>query len=510
MSARTRAWLAVALVPALFACSATAPGTQRTGPMPSSSLPAVPETVPGTGSPPLEPQQTATVPVTVDEVSVLAPAQATSACVVLPPLPGSPAEPEADRERARRCRIDFASPDTAVCPKTWSTSPAALVYDLSATPWAGRSNDFQQQVCARGRTARSEAGAEMAVFKTSVNGADTSATYAPASLLYDHLSRWLKTRVHVPVAVRQQFPVRWYREQVAEPGLALATEQGSGAMLRAGWARVVETLAATGGQSPAAEMLSPDGEAIWGASLLFTGKRYGSEVNGTRASGWGVGQNRDFQQTAPYLLLRNPEALEEATREAISVARSDSQMAAALPADIDPRQIQWWAGEVLEIAVLDFLLGQQDRIGNIDYQWRWHWLQDGQLRSLPDAAEEAPPGAVRLRATWLNDNDAGIRVGYTNYAQRTGMVEGLRRFDPNLYRRLRALAADFEVGGVVSRAIGNNYGLRTAEVEAIARRVVALDQILRRDCLAGRYQFDLAPGYLLAGASGVLEQPDCG
>jgi hypothetical protein len=185
-------------------------------------------------------------------------------------------------------------------------------------------------------------------------------------------------------------------------------------------------------------------------------------------------------------------------------------MAAALPEATDPLQVQWWAAEVLEIVVLDYLLGQQDRIGNIDYQWRWLWWQDGGLRSVPAEAGASPPAqATRLRISWLNDNDAGVRRDYTNFAERTGMVQGLRRFDPGLYRRLRELAADFAARGRVFQAVAANYGLHQGDLDAIARRLHALNETLLRDCRAGHYQFDLGPSRLLAGVDANTENPAC-
>jgi hypothetical protein len=296
---------------------------------------------------------------------------------------------------------------------------------------------------------------------------------------------------------------------VVAPGLALAGEHPSRKMLVAAWTRLDEVLQAPGTDPEAAEILLPDRAHLWGASLLFTGKRYGPEINGTRESGWGEGQNRDFQLTAPFITLRTPGNLDRAAMLAIEEARSDPHMAEALPADTSPTQVKWWAAEVLEIAVLDYLLRQQDRVGNIDYQWRWLWLQGGEVRSQPASGTPPHPEARRLRVSWLNDNDAGIRSGYVNYADRTGMLEGLRHFDPQLYRRLRALAADFATRGPLYQAVASNYHLRTRELEGIARRAAALDQLISRDCRAGHYRFDLTPADLLGAAAETPEPIPC-
>ncbi len=430
-------------------------------------------------------------------------------CVAVAPLPDTPADPVADARREALCAIDFTSADTAVCPKNWSTSAAALVYDLGGTPWSGRRAAFETEVCRRGTRARDAAAKELAVFKHSMNDPQTSGTYAPAALLYDHLARWLGVRVRVPVAVEHRFPVDWYAGRVAEPGLALAREQPSRKMLLAAWTVLAAVLEPPRTHPEAAEILLPDEGALWGASLLFTGRRYGPEMNGTRESGWGAGQNYDFQHTAPFITLRTPGELDAAVEQGLAEARQDPRMAEALPADIAPVQVKWWAAEVLDIVVLDYLLGQQDRIGNIDYEWRWVWLEDGAVRSAHATGAPPQPGAARLRITWLNDNDAGIRHGYANYARQTGMIEGLRHFDPALYRRLKVLAADFAAQGPVYRAIASNYHLPERELAAIGKRLAALDRTITAACEAGNYRFDLTAARLLGGTGTRADAPAC-
>ena len=115
-------------------------------------------------------------------------AQETAQCAPLPPLAATTAESDSAQQQLF-CAIDFNGGSVALCPKTWSTSPAALVYDLEGTPWEGRAGAFEKDVCARGGSARDEASRELAFFKNTLNGRKTSGTFAPASLLYYHFSR---------------------------------------------------------------------------------------------------------------------------------------------------------------------------------------------------------------------------------------------------------------------------------------------------------------------------------
>ena len=111
-------------------------------------------------------------------------------CEITPLLPGTAAHHEANPARQAFCEVDFGSDNVAVCAKNWSTSAAALVYTLDGTGWANDRKRFEAEVCPIGAHARDKASREAAVFKHSMNFRDTSGTYAPAILLYDHLSRW--------------------------------------------------------------------------------------------------------------------------------------------------------------------------------------------------------------------------------------------------------------------------------------------------------------------------------
>ncbi len=420
-------------------------------------------------------------------------------CRAIAPLPGTPEAPAKAEATDAFCTVDFTSDNTAICAKTWSTSAAALIYDLAGTDWENRRTAFEQEVCPQGTHARDKASRELAVFKHSMNFRDTSGTYAPAILLYDHLSRWLGTAVQVRAVAEYRFVPEWYARRVVAPGLSLASQHPSRKMLLAAWQHLDGALEGDG--DAGREFLDSDTGQVWGAALLFTGRRYGPEINGTRESGWGKGQNYDFQHTAPFLALRHPGDFAAATAAGIHEARTDPAMAEALAADTGATQVAWWMLEVLDIVVLDYILGQQDRIGNIDYQWRWLWLDDNGLRSATANSETPPsPGAVRLRTTWLNDNDAGIRSGYANYARSTGMLSGLRHFNPVLYERLGGLAEDMIAKGPVYQAIAENYHLSSREVAAIADRIGEVRQLITADCKAGNYRFDLEPGVILGNA----------
>jgi hypothetical protein len=158
--------------------------------------------------------------------------------------------------------------------------------------------------------------------------------------------------------------------------------------------------------------------------------------------------------------------------------------------------------DVLEITLLDYVLGQQDRIGNIDYLWRWYWIEDGKLESKKAHGKTVPEdlaafGPVRLRQSAINDNDAGVRRGYADFAERTHMLEELRHYSPRLYRRLGLLAADLAAQGPVYRWLTENAGLSRKEADTITARAVRAFDLLKTDCERGALKLDLEPAHAL-------------
>ena len=331
-------------------------------------------------------------------------------CVRIADFPGAHYTKHDRKTEKSHCELDFAK--IALCPKLWSTSPGTILYEIDGTDYAG----FERANCANGHHAKAAARHHPANFKVSVNAGDTSATYAPSSWVYYHLSRYFRTGVHVPVAVYRSIDAQEHNQRVTKPALDIVANRHGLGMLRAGWhfLDAVETGRETGNGARAA--LTDNGRQIFGVMLDNKGDRYKAEFNGTRESGWGAGQNNDFQQTAPFLALRDSRPVAEAAKSSIHEARKNPRMAKTLAADTPVEQIVFWMKDVLEITLLDYILGQQDRIGNIDYTWRWFWIEDGKLQSRGAHHQDVPADIAALvweitKACNLNCRHCGSSAG---------------------------------------------------------------------------------------------------
>jgi len=435
-------------------------------------------------------------------------------CIRITPFPDARYTEKDLADEQFYCGLDMAA--LALCPKIWSTSPGTILYKVDPAVYGKDYARFEAEHCASGFHAAEAAQSEPALYKVSINARDTSATFAPASWVYYHMSRYFQTAVQVPVAVYRSMDAQNHNKRVTKPALSIVSGRSGLGMLTAGW-RVLDAIE-TGQQtgSAAQAVLTDDGRQIFGVLLNIEGSRYGPEINGTRESGWGAGQNNDFQQTAPFLALRSELPVTEAARTAIHEARKNPKMAKALAADTTVEQVVFWMQDVLEITLLDYILGQQDRIGNIDYNWRWYWVENGVLRT-SDARGKEPPEAiaafspVRLRQSAINDNDAGVRGGYADFAASTHMLEGLRHYNPGLYRRLGRLAADVTSGGSMYRWLTESAGLGKKEADTIARRAGEAFSLLQADCQGGRLKLDLERDRLLApnGSAGEPGETSC-
>ena len=434
-----------------------------------------------------------------------APSGLTEECIRISPFPGAHYRKHDLKTEAAYCDLELER--LALCPKLWSTSPGTILYEIDPATVGGDYAAWEKQHCGGGHHAKAAALDKPATFKISVNDHDTSATYAPSSWVYYHLSRYFGTAVQVPPAVYRSLDARMHHERVVKPALELTAGHRNLRMLAAGW-RFLDAVENGGGPAGAAgAALTDGGRQVFGVLLDNKGNRYGPEINGTRESGWGVGQNLDFQQTAAYLALRNPSPVEDAARQSIHDARSNPRMASKLSADTPVIQVVFWMRDVLEIALLDYLLGQQDRIGNIDYTWRWYWLEDGELESESAHGHDAPKKLepykpVRLRRTAINDNDAGVRRGYANFAKKSGMLEGLRHYHAGTYYKLGKLARDLAARGPAWNWLTGPAGLSTREADAISARASEAFTLLEADCESGTLKLDLDPAVMLGAVAG--------
>ncbi len=116
---------------------------------------------------------------------------------------------------------------------------------------------------------------------------------------------------------------------------------------------------------------------------------------------------------------------------------------------------------------------------------------------------------MRLRRTNLNDNDAGGRVQYANFAKSTQMLEKLRHFDADIYRKLIALDADLQSEGSIYQWVASSFGLDDGQIEQIVKNTHLAAGILQETCRRGELVFDLNPKRFFLDGAVEPETVDC-
>jgi hypothetical protein len=443
-------------------------------------------------------------------VTFTSPAGVQERCVMLARMPGATYRDADVAEERTFCAIDLHGRTHALCPKLFSTSPGTLVHALDGGPYAGDPAGFERDVCPRGHVTAKEAADEPLSFKMSVNTRETSATFANSALVYYHFARYFDAAVHVPAAVLRSVDRGAHRARVAAPGEALSAGRPALKMNHAAWATLARAEREPDSYQPAGELFTADRSQVYGVMLHPRGRRYGEEISGSRQSGWGDGQSRDFQETPPFVAL----ATDRPLAEAIATGLARGHMRSAIPAATAREQMIFWMRELVDITLLDYLFSQQDRIGNIDYLTYWYWLDGGRLWRMP-AVGAHPPDEIakfapkRLKRTELGDNDAGVRTTYLNYPKRTGMLERIRHYPAGTYRRLVAIDRDFAARGPLHDHVRSTFGLSDAEFSQVVANTRSARAVLRESCRAGRLRFDLEPEAFLRDGKVAEAKVDC-
>ena len=439
------------------------------------------------------------MPFAVPRQPLASPNGITERCVRIAPVPGGVYDKDDLEQEAAYCAIDLYAADTAMCPKTWSTSPGTMVHDISEGPYAGNRAEFERNACKEGKSADHLAKDTLAKFKPTMNAKGTSGTFSPSPLLYYHFSRYFDMTVKVPVTVWRSIDAKAHLGDVARAGLSLSGRQPwrthEPCRLGSVWSTPRKTPAAISRPMTCSQRIAA---RSYGVLTSSPGHRYGSEINGTRVSGWGKGQNEDFQKTPAFLALRSDKPLAEAIEHGLTEGRKDRQIAKDLGASVTPQQMVFWMTELTEIVLLDFIFSQQDRVGNIDFTPYYYWLEGGKLKHKKAKHHEpgdgsVPADAILLRRTNLNDNDAGGRVQYANFAKSTQMLEKLRHLNAGTYRKLIALNSDLQGEGPIGQWLATSFGLSEREVAQVVTNTALATGILRVSCEQGLLSFDLEP-----------------
>lgn len=376
------------------------------------------------------------------------------------------------KDEKKLCNVNFenASPgeSAALCPKTSSTNPGIYVNKLD-----GKSK------------AEVEAGgchtSKIGTFKQSV-----TCSYTGSIIGYYHLSRLLGGVANVPVSVGRTMDLEKHKA-MAERGIAAAKAvDGPGFDVYDGWVQFKGWDANPKAAPRSSQVYTSDFTQLYGAF------QNNAKDNGRhpmlRVGGGPAGMNQ-------FLAGSAFKTVAEAT-----------PLAQRFPAG-DPASLQGLvlAKDASDMVIMDELMSQQDRYGNIESLAYKVFEEGGELKKVrldrKDESEdkaETPidrpdvPGTI-VHELLLRDNDCGVSKTNVNATANggKGIVGTLAHMSAHTYKHFQWLAAEIvKPGSEVQRAFAEESFFNATDVANVSKQAQTLAATLKARCQSGALALD--------------------
>lgn len=375
-----------------------------------------------------------------------------------PHIPGGEySQTDIEQEKAY-CRFQSGSHNMTICPKTNSTS-AGLNYVFDAScykpkKWFGSLKFYHSQ------TPSQTAG-------SLVNPSGLAAYY--------HFARLIRAHAYVPPTIFVRITGRdadILLENAKNPPAGRSSPSGKS------WLTTADTIARRSGR-----ILDADGATLVGAFVnRKSDGEFGDAILSKRKAAWGKPQHAEWGRIPAFEGLRSRGDFGQAVEAAMNAARAGGFSDPGLLGPGARKQMAFWMAEMLDVVILDYLLGQQDRVGNLAYI-------EKNYNGLP------------LRQTLLADNDGSLDGG--EVVKAASILDGIEHFTPAQATGIMDLAAAVTTRqGDLWRFITTEMRMVQPDVKRITTNTQALAGKLRALCAAGKLKLDVNPEeYFRRGAT---------
>lgn len=413
--------------------------------------------------------------------------------------PGAPAflafDAAQSKSMQRTCKADFydtresteEEPAAVICPKLSSTNPAVMIHDLP--PHIARKL-FLAKECVK---AKDRAGDTIAKFKQSV-----SCSYTPAILAYPRMAEIMGAEIELPFTVYRSMDRREHLEFAAAAKALAAKLAGADSLIAQTW-RTIHSDDLNPAKSPRRAALFRDADQLLYGSLVPDTK--GDEIY-WEANGSAVGDRvANFQKTAAFAMVSNAKAV----------------ASWGLAQEFTPAVAQKLVllREMGDLIVLDTLLAQQDRFGNLHYRPHYLALEAGgahrwvlarkkkkadltpaeaaQVKKgafIPDpkqAAELGAQGYLLLNRMLLADNDCGVTK--ENKMGKARIAEKLAHLHPNTYAAVQKMQELAKLGKLAPY-LRDELLFTARDVATVQANLASLAKTLKARCLSGALKLD--------------------
>lgn len=390
-------------------------------------------------------------------------------CIVPKKLIGGRYDAEDLKKETELCSYNFYL-NVGVCPKLASTNPATLLIKPN-TQYSKEAIDASAcDLKAMGLNTDAK-------FKQSI-----TCSYTPSILSYYQVSRLLGNIGKVPPAVLRTMDIRTHA-MITKKALDLLTDPTS--PTKVSWLRFAKLH-----QDPRffPDVVDRSLTQIFGA----LSDNVKNEEQYIEVSGVGPYETRyeRFLKQKPFQKV--------SSRQSVTQIVGSTQFANIAQTVVQMK-------DVSDLVLLDTLLSQQDRIGNIHYKFYWYsinpqsnkmertkskarWI-NGVIK-VPDEESRAMDGrqAALLKEMVLKDNDCGVIK--TNMMKKVNALESVRHFSYNTYRRFLYFAQSL-IDPAMKTYFKEEMLFSGPDYATLIANAQSAKQILVQKCQSGELLFDL-------------------
>lgn len=385
------------------------------------------------------------------------------------------------QNEAKLCMMD-ASVNVAACAKENSTNPGVQFFEM---PNGATIAQIESLECKE--NSKFPKIKKLAKYKNS-----TSCSYTPSILSYYHISRFLGGVNQVPAAVLRTLDVK---KHIA---IGETIDSTDGTFLT--WPSLLKFLKTGKDMTNKDKMhglFTDDFKQSYGALQKNpTGEEKYSELYNGGA---------DQAIRAVNFKSKNP------TYALLADSRSLSNMGFNQWSTANLQQVLRMQN-VADMILLDTILSQEDRFGNLHYTVEAYAIgkdQNGQLNVKKqkelEVGQTYPTGTLQVKSLMMKDNDCGVATNRTNHLKNAGLLKDLKHFNPETYQKFLKLAY------LVNSQEGQTFftketAMNPADYAKFKTNVIEAAKLLNANCKSGKLLLDLDLDEQFAG---VKSQKSC-
>lgn len=393
-------------------------------------------------------------------------------CVIPKKFPGADYDSDDLDDEKELCSLDFRDPMVGVCPKLSSTNPGLEIYKLNP----GDSKEtFETEECRNPSRNRKK----VAKYKMSI-----TCSYTGSIISYYHMARLLGISSVPPSAVRtfdldshKKYSKRGVSYSQGRGYISTTWNQLDSALYKNDkWLLTTDLRQTFGALSvnPTGEMRHP----------LINVKPYSSFI----AKPW-------VKKVMNGASVR--ESLTDAFFSSVGIKPSSHDHWEFQRATYGIKVME----DISNMILIDYLMGQQDRLGNI-HSSDYHYYKNTSGKIKKSKASKSPNPST-LGSTYTNtavprlvlkDNDCGIRSADASVFEKNNSLENVRHMSRGTYKRLMWLANNWSA---VRSLLTKESTMATKNFwqedlnNPVSGNVISAKKILYNNCKAGKLLLDL-------------------